>query len=132
MACRSGLAAVNQSVNVQAQRRQMVLNQRNSFYDKNMSRVSITNVQQVSDRAFYLRNGRWTDSRLVNDASRTKPARVIEFGSNEFRELAYQLAQSGRQGSISLRGDVLLLVDNQPVLIRGPHRNTENEALSSK
>jgi hypothetical protein len=47
---------------------------------------------------------------------------VIAFGSQEFRELAARLAHEGRQGSIALRGDVLLQVDGQPVLIQAPEQ----------
>lgn len=84
-----------------------------------MNRVSIANVQQVNDLAFYNRGGRWVDSRIVNRQSRIQPKRIINFGSDEFRELASRLAREGRQGSISFRGDILMTVDGEPVLIRG-------------
>jgi hypothetical protein len=45
---------------------------------------------------------------------------VITFGSPEWRDLAAKLAREGRQGSIALRGDILMLVDGQPVLIKAP------------
>jgi hypothetical protein len=86
-----------------------------------MNRVSISNVQQVNDRAFYRRNNRWVDSQLVARESQVRPARVIEFGSEEFRQLIQRLAGEGRQGSISLGGDVLMVVDGQPVLVKGPN-----------
>lgn len=96
------------------------LNVGNRFYDKNMNRVEITTVQQVSDRAFYNRKGRWVDSRIVNKEGRIRPRKVVEFGSDEFRQLAYKLAREGRQGSIALRGDILMVVDNEPILVKGP------------
>ena len=51
---------------------------------------------------------------------------MIVFGSQEFRDLAAKLAREGRQGSIALRGDILMLVDGQPVLIKAPVRSTVN------
>jgi Ca-activated chloride channel family protein len=115
---RSGLAAVNQAFNNDDQVMQSCLNVRNGYWDAGMNRVAITNVQQINDRAFYQRNGRWVDSRIVNEERTLRPAKVIEFGSSEFHELARKLASEGRQGSISLRGDILLLVDNEPVLVK--------------
>jgi Ca-activated chloride channel family protein len=117
MAERSGLGAVNQSVNMDFQKRQAVLNMGNSFYDANMNRVSIATVQQINDQAYYRRGNRWVDSRLVNTETEVKPGKVIEFGSQEFVELAQELAKENRQGSIALAGDVLLVVNGEPVLV---------------
>ena len=89
----------------------------NAFYDQNMNRVEITTVQQLNDRAFYRKGNRWVDSRIVERENQIQPQRVIEFGSAEFLELAARLAQQGRQGSISLRGDILLVVDGDPILV---------------
>ncbi len=116
---RSGLGGVNQDLNNDRQMRQVVLNGRNTLLDANLNRVSVTTVQQVNDRAFYNRNGRWVDSRIVNKESTINPAKVIAFGSAEFRTLAHRLAREGRQGSISLRGDILMVVDDEPVLVQG-------------
>jgi uncharacterized protein YegL len=117
---RSGLASVNQSFNADFQLRQQVLNYRNNFFDQNMSRVAIARVQQVSDLAFYRRGGRWVDSRVVQNDEQLQPQKIITFGSEEFRKLAQQLAAENRQGAISLEGEVLLVVDGQPVLVKGP------------
>jgi Ca-activated chloride channel family protein len=116
---RSGIGSINQDMNRQAMSQQAVLNPGNDFYDLNMNRVSITSVQQVADRAFYRKGNRWVDSRLV-DQNRAVPRKVISFGSKEFQRLVERLATEGRQGSISLRGDILMVVDGQPVLIKGP------------
>jgi len=115
---RVGLSAVNQSYNYKFQSAQRALNLRNTFYDQNMNRVSIATVQQVNDRAFYQRGNRWVDSRIVERESTVKPARVIEFGSEEFRRLALRLADEGRQGSIALRGEILIVIDDEPVLVK--------------
>jgi len=117
---RGGLGSLNQDINNDFQRRQNLANSRNKFYDEKMNRVSIVTVQQINDQAFYQRGRRWVDSRLVNDEREIKPKTVIEFGSEDFRKLATRLAADGRQGSIALRGDILLVVDNEPVLIKAP------------
>jgi len=120
METRDGLAAVNQSLNYAAQSSQEQLNMGNSFIDENFQRVTITNVQQINDTAYYQRGRRWVDSRLVNNESEVKPKKVIEFGSEEFIELAQKLAKANRQGSIALRGDILLVVEGEPILVKSP------------
>jgi hypothetical protein len=120
---RSGLGAVSQSFNMIRQKDQKVLNVHNDFYDAQMKRVSIANIQQINDRAYYQRGNRWVDSRLISEKEEIKPKRIVEFGSQEFVELAEKLAAQNRQGSIALRGDVLLLVDGEPVLVRMPVGN---------
>ena len=75
-------------------------------------------VQQVNDRAFYQRGNRWVDSRLVTKEGEAPPDRVIVFGSDEFRLLAAKLAEQNRQGTISLRGEILMEVDGERVLVR--------------
>ena len=119
MRARTGKGAVNQSFNQIRQKEQATLNIRNYNYDQNMNRVSITTVQQINDQAYYRRGRRWVDSRLVTNEE-IKPKRVIEFGSDEFIDLARKLARENRQGSIALGGDILLLVDGEPVLVTGP------------
>jgi Ca-activated chloride channel family protein len=85
-----------------------------------VSNVSFSSVQQVNDRAFFKRHGQWIDSRILGRADEGQPARVIEFGSNEFRDLARELTQEGRQGTIALRGDILLEVHGERILVRAP------------
>ena len=116
---RSGLGAVNQGFNNDFQRRQQVLNYRNNFFDANMNRVAIAQVQQINDMAFYRRGNRWVDSRVVEKENQVKPRREVVFGSEEFRMLAQRLASENRQGAVSLNGDVLLVVDGEAVLVKG-------------
>jgi Ca-activated chloride channel family protein len=123
MRARSGPDSISQSFNMMDQKEQSTLNIRNEFFDRQMNRVAVTNVQQVNDVAYYRRGNRWVDSRLVNKETQAKPTKVIEFGSKEFIELAEKLAKQNRQGSIALAGDVLLLVDGEPVLVRMPSSN---------
>jgi len=117
---RSGLGAVNQGLNNDFQRRQLVLNRSNAFFDANMNRVSVANVQQMNDLAFYQRGSRWVDSRIVEKEDEVTPKREIAFGSEEFRELALRLAGQNRQGAISLGGDILMVVEGEPILVKGP------------
>ncbi len=124
---RFGISGVNQSFNLIRQKDQTTLNVRNAFYDPQMNRVSIANVQQINDRAYYHRGNRWVDSRLVNEEDKVKPTKIIEFGSKEFMEIAEKLAMENRQGSIAFAGDILLLVDGEPILIRNRTDTTANE-----
>jgi len=119
VATRSGLGAVNQAMNVNAQMQQRVLNNDNRYYDENMNRVAITEVQQVNDLAFFRRGTRWVDSRLATVAEQT-PDRVVEWGSPAFAELVARLAHDNRSGSLALAGEILLRVGDQRVLVRGP------------
>lgn len=115
---RSGLDSVNQELNSQSQKSTSQLNYRNAYWDANMDRAQVASVQQVADRAFYQKAGRWVDSRLVDQADAGREQRVIEFGSKEYLELAHRLARENRQGSIMMRGEILLLIDGQMILIR--------------
>ena len=77
------------------------------------------NGQQVNDRAFYKRGNTWVDSRLVGQQrAAIKPDRVVAIGSEEFRQLVDKLAASNRQGCVALKGEILLEVDGQKVLVR--------------
>lgn len=114
---RWGFGSVNQSFNNDLQRGQQCLKLRNDFLDASLNRVEISTVQQVNDRAFFKRGDRWVDSELV-DQTGAAPRRVIEIGSEEFRRLAQRLAEQGRQGCISLSGEILMQVDGETVLVR--------------
>ncbi|MBN1918054.1 MAG: VWA domain-containing protein [Verrucomicrobia bacterium] len=117
MNTRQGLASVNQSENASFQRYQYNLNARNEYLDENMKRVAVTSVQQVNDLAFYQRGDRWIDSRVVNARSEPEPARVVRIDSNEFRALVEKLTAENRQGAVSLKGEVILSVDNEVILV---------------
>jgi Ca-activated chloride channel family protein len=117
---RSGLSSVNQDLNNQLQKSFTCVNPRNRYLDASMNEVTTSTVQQVGDLAFYKRRDRWVDSRLVANPAEVTPEKTITFGSDEFRALASRLAVEGRQGSIALRGDILMLVDGRPVLIKAP------------
>ena len=116
---RSGIAGLNQELNLGRQKFQACSNKRNTFLDANLNAVSTNAIQQIAGETFYWRVDRWVDSRLVQSETAT-PQRVIAFDSEEFRSLAGRLAREGKQGTFALRGDILLLVDKVPVLIRAP------------
>ncbi len=120
MQTRSGLGAVNQGKNTYAQIQQQTLNYRNEFYDQAMNRVSVSSVQQVNDRAFYDRSGRWVDSRLVQREASIRPDEVIEFGSDRYDDLLRRLVSQGRQGVIALQGDILIDLDGRTILVKRP------------
>jgi Ca-activated chloride channel family protein len=123
METRSGIGGVNQSFNSARQKGQTELNFRNYYYDEKLNEVSISTVQQINDQAYYNRGSQWVDSRLVTRDGQVKPAKIIEFGSKEYFELAHRLARLNRQGSIALAGDILLMVDGEPVLINSSGAN---------
>ena len=118
MTVRSGRGAVNQSFNLGAQKGQTSLNRRNRFMDAQMQQVAVENVQQISDRAFYRRSGRWVDSRLASDDKAASRARVVAFGSTAYEELVRTLVEQGRQGVLAVGSEVLVEVDGQPVLVQ--------------
>jgi Ca-activated chloride channel family protein len=124
---RTGYASVNQDINNQNLKAIACVNPLNKFLCPDMSESATSAIQQVCDLAFFRRGDRWVDSRLVGDAAKPQPRRVVRFGSEEFRELAERLAREGRQGSIALRGDILLLIDGEPVLIEAPKDDTGRE-----
>jgi hypothetical protein len=116
---RSGLSGYNQEANSKLQVEQKTLNRRNQYWDASFKSVEIANVQQVNDRAFYKRGNTWVDSRLVGQQrAAIKPDRVVAIGSEEFRQLVDKLAASNRQGCVALKGEILLEVDGQKVLVR--------------
>jgi len=117
MNTRTGIGGVNQSMNYQRQKSgKLILG--NTYMDQDMRRVSIANVQQINDRAFFQRGNRWVDSQLVQVEKEIKPDRVIQFGSEEFIDLAFRLARENRQGSIAFSGEILIKIDGKSVLIK--------------
>jgi hypothetical protein len=113
------LSGYNQEANSKLQVEQKTLNRRNQYWDASFKSVEIANVQQVNDRAFYKRGNTWVDSRLVGQQrAAIKPDRVVAIGSEEFRQLVDKLAASNRQGCVALKGEILLEVDGQKVLVR--------------
>jgi Ca-activated chloride channel homolog len=116
MQTRSGYASLNQEFNNGSQRTLSCVNGRNAYWDTNMNLVSVSNVQQVNDRAFYRQGSRWVDSSITSGNAR--PARTVEVGSEEFRRLVGELAGQNRAGCIALNGEILLRVNGETVLVK--------------
>jgi hypothetical protein len=116
---RSGNASLNQELNNNFRMNQTSLDHTNVLIDQNLDRVTISSVRQVSDRTFYLKNGRWVDSQLVAREPTAQPSREVQFGTVEYFDLAERLAKQGRQGSLALGGDILIDVDGRSILVRG-------------
>jgi Ca-activated chloride channel family protein len=114
---RVGKESINQEMNSISQKGTSLLNYDNAYWDGNLQRAQVTNVQQVADRAYFQKSGRWIDSRLLHHASLT-PSKAVELGSPEYRLLVEKLAGEHRQGSLMLSGDIVLIVDDEPVLVR--------------
>jgi Ca-activated chloride channel family protein len=102
---RSGISAVNQSLNLGILKSQDVLNRDNLYLDRNMNEVRTTTIQHINDATLYYNysEGIWLDSQLLlppEDPNAPVEIVVVEFGSPEFMELANRLAVQGRQGCL--------------------------------
>ncbi len=120
---RSGQAAVNQSMNFHSQKQAAQRNYANSYIDERLNRVDIATVQQVNDRSFFKQGNRWVDGRLVAQQREAEVDIVIEFGTAEYERLLRRLISEGRQGIISLSGEIILRFDDGNVLIRNTPGN---------
>jgi len=115
---RSGYAAINQGLNNDLYgKNQVCVNPRNFYLDSNLTRVETTTVQQICDRAFFKRGTQWIDGRLVRRGN-FEPTRAITFGSPEHLALVERLTREGRQGTISLTGEIVLELDGEILAIR--------------
>jgi len=115
---RSGMAAVNQELNSNAMAEQKVLNTANVYYNSRLEQVNVVNVRQVADRAFVNRNNRWIDTRVAGEPAATAPARVVEFGSEEFVKLVDELVKQNRQSVLALGGEIVMEINGEVIAIR--------------
>jgi Ca-activated chloride channel family protein len=115
---RSGLGALNQGLNFNRQKGQASLNYRNRFVDERLNRVEITRVAQRCDLAFFRQGQRWIDSRLISVHQWMQPHEVLIIGSPQHTRLLRRLTGEGRQGVLSLSGEILLEVDGRAVLVK--------------
>ena len=123
MNVRSGMGAVSQEMNVNAQKAAPAVSRLNSYYDQSMKKVEITNVQQIADRTFFNRNNQWIDAQLMEGDKAIKADSEIEFGTPAFDKFVSQLVSEGRQGILALGSDTLLMLDGKTVLIKMPSQN---------
>jgi len=114
---RSGISSVNQEYNKDFMRKQRSSNIRNTHYNKKMEQVSVSNVQQINDRAFYRQGHNWVDSRLIARGGIVRPDRKIKMGSSEHGRLVTILARQGRAGVASLPGAVVQM-DKEIILFQ--------------
>ena len=113
---RVGSAANNQAQNLNAMAAKKTLNIRNNYSDAEGKQSAPTAVQQMNDKAFFRRGTRWVDSRLGSAPARAQ--RIIRIGSPELIDLAEQLARENRQGSLALKGEILLEVNGEVILVQ--------------
>jgi Ca-activated chloride channel family protein len=113
---RSGAGAVNQSENGNEMKRAYKENKRNEWLDEKLDRVAVGEVQQLNDRNYFKRDGRWVDSRLLENSA--KPTREITVGSEEYLALVKKLEEQGRAGAVAVEGEILLQVDDEIILIK--------------
>lgn len=114
---RWGAAAVRQQMDLQAKQSGLQAASNAYYMNEKLEREEVTNVLYFGDRAFFLRDNRWIDSRLLADED-AKPDQEIVFGSAEYFELAATLAAKGRQNALTFDKDAVILVDQKRVLIR--------------
>jgi Ca-activated chloride channel family protein len=125
---RSGLSSVNQSVNLKEAKSQACANTSNVYFGADMQQHRVNSVQQVADQTLFCRGNRWMDARILKqpDGENAKPDQTIQFGSSEHFALACRLADEGggeggnRSALLAMRGEVMLLVDGQRVLVTAP------------
>ncbi|MFG0325957.1 MAG: VIT domain-containing protein [Phycisphaerales bacterium JB037] len=115
---RSGMAAVNQEMNLNAQTAAArPMSPSEGYLDARMNRVQLGQaVQQNADRALVRRATRWIDSRLIGQET-ADPDETIAFASTRYFELADELAATGRQSLLANRGEVYLLHRGQRILV---------------
>lgn len=113
---RVGKAANTQAENVRALAEQKTLNLTNAYIDSEGNQAVPAGVQLFNDKAFFRKEGRWIDSALAG--RRPRPDRIVEVGSAELIRLAELLARENRQGSLALRGEILLEAGGEIILVR--------------
>ena len=121
---RTGIGAVNQSVNNDLQVRQDARNGRNAYFDENMKQQEIRSVQQVNDRAMFRQKDMWVDSQSINNNG-AKVDQTVQLGTPEYDTLLTRLVRENRNGSIAVGQEVLINVDGKNVLVK-------NEPVASK
>jgi Ca-activated chloride channel family protein len=117
---RAGGYSVGQSINNAMQRSQDVLNRDSSYLNSSMERIRIVNTQQANDLTFFFKDSSWIDSRLSDIQDELVPDLTVVFGTDEFMDVALNLAQDNRQGALAFAQDIVMLVGEMIVLIDIP------------
>ena len=79
----------------------------------------ITLVQQLGNDALYQRGPRWVEARALPRETE-EPDEIVAFGTDRYDEIASQLIDEGRHALMAQRGEVLITLDDQLVLIQNP------------
>jgi Ca-activated chloride channel homolog len=114
---RFGESAVQQGRNFNDRKVQSKVDYGNAFWVGNETKTSFSSVQQICDRAFFKQGERWIDSNLIEAQTALQPTVTYAFGSEEHATLLEQLVREGRQGLLSLDGEILIQVGDQNVLV---------------
>jgi Ca-activated chloride channel homolog len=114
---RSGQGAVSQGRNFNARKGRQKLDYDNNYWGASGERVQVASVQQLGDRAFYKRGRQWIDGNAALSKSLAADL-TITFGSEQHLALVHELAAEGRQGLLSLPGDILLNRGGVNILIK--------------
>jgi len=87
------------------------------YFDENLKKVEVSSIRQVGNQAFYNRQNRWVDARIL-DKETEKPDRTVVFGTPEYVTLAEELARTNEQHLLAQEGDILLQVGKDRVLVQ--------------
>ena len=125
-------AAIGQSKNVRAQMYRRAMNRMNRSVNDDLKKVDhARRVRQVADSTFFLRAGTWVETKLLS-ATKHKKRIEPELGTETYQRVALRLAEEGRQGVFALRGDVLLEVDGEVVLLPGgAHKRAKKKEVGA-
>ncbi len=115
---RWGVEALGQGRNFNAQKLQAQVNYDNRMWGQDLEQVAFGGVQQIADRTFYARGGRWIDARLVAGGEGLEPDQVVTLGDAAHRALVESLLGEGREACLSLPGEILLRHGGRKVLVR--------------
>lgn len=123
---RAGREGVAKDANINMQMGQKALNRHQTMfagYDEAgrnaLGTTSFTTVKQAADRTLYQRGARWVDAEAL-EHEHEEPEVVVEFGTDEYFDLAARFAREGRQSVLAVRGDLYLLLDGKRTLVKGP------------
>lgn len=118
---RSGMEAVAETSNAVNLKRQEVMNKRNLMLDEKGKWKNTTLVRQVGRDTFYLRDNVWVERSLWSaekgapDSSRN---RKVLLGTPEYAALVDRLVSEGRQGLLSLEGEVNFNLGSESILLK--------------
>jgi len=121
---RAGQQALQQSLNAVAGRAAASSNLGNRLIDADLRLdAAKRSIQPSADRAYYRQGRQWTEGRLLRrqrNGEAISAEREIAFASDAWFALAERLQATGRHGILARGGDVLLELDGEIVLVRGP------------